>query len=169
MKTTNKTLIAALAGIVLFSFASPVQAQYNAVGDDGICASPKVRQRLTEIKSRAEAESLKPGDAIAIAADQSKDMFLDVRQIVFLKKGEPQKNQIVINDPGKIKQLVDLLHLVKSERLVCDMAWQVTFIKKTGSVETFVCKGCIEIHDKNGSERFQTPPEFYKLVQHIAE
>jgi len=86
-----------------------------------------------------------------------------------LKKGEPQKNQIVINDPGKIKQLVDLLHLVKSERLVCDMAWQVTFIKKTGSVETFVCKGCIEIRDKNGSERFQTPPEFYKLVQHIAE
>ena len=61
MKTTNKTLIAALAGIVLFSFASPVQAQYNAVGDDGICASPKVRQMLTENKSRA------------IAADQSKD------------------------------------------------------------------------------------------------
>jgi hypothetical protein len=139
MKTTNKTLIAALAGIALFSFASPVQAQNKAVGDDGI------------------------------AADQSKDIFLDVRQIVILKKGEPQKNQIVINDPGKIKQLVDLLHLVKSERLVCDMAWQVTFIKKTGSVETFVCEGCIEIRDKNGSERFQTPPEFYKLVQNIAE
>ena len=139
MKTTNKTLIAALAGIALFSFASPVQAQNKAVGDDGI------------------------------AADQSKDIFLDVQQIVFLKKGEPKKNQIVINDPGKIKQLVDLLYLVKSERLVCDMAWQVTFIKKAGSVETFVCKGCIEIRDKNGSERFQTPPEFYKLVQHIAE
>jgi hypothetical protein len=157
MKTTNKTLIAALAGIVLFSFASPVQAQYNAVGDDGICASPKVRQMLTENKSRA------------IAADQSKDMFLDVRQIVFLKKGEPKKNQIVINDPGKIKQLVDVLHLVKSDRLVCDMEWEVTFIKKTGSVETFVCKHCVEIRDKNGTERFQTPPEFYKLVQHIAE
>lgn len=157
MKTTNKTLIAALAGIVLFSFASPVQAQYNAVGDDGICASPKFRQMLTENKSRA------------IAADQSKDMFLDVRQIVFLKKGEPKKNQIVINDPGKIKQLVDVLLLVKSDRLVCDMEWKVTFIKKTGSVETFVCKHCVEIHDKNGTERFQTPPEFYKLVQHIAE
>jgi len=139
MKTTNKTLIAALAGIALFSFASPVQAQNKAVGDDGI------------------------------AADQSKDIFLDVRQIVILKKGEPQKNQIVINDPGKIKQLLDVLHLAKSERLVCDMAWQVTFIKKAGSVETYVCKGCVEIHDKNGSERFQTPPEFYKLVQHIAD
>jgi len=157
MKTTNKTLIAALAGIALFSFASPVQAQYNAVGDDGICASPKVRQMLTENKSRA------------IAADQSKDMFLDVRQIVFLKKGEPKKNQIVINDPGKIKQLVDVLLLVKSDRLVCDMEWKVTFIKKTGSVKTFVCKHCVEIRDKNGTERFQTPPEFYKLVQHIAD
>ena len=139
MKTTNKTLIAALAGIALFSFASPVQAQNKAVGDDGI------------------------------AANQSKDIFLDVQQIVFLKKGEPKKNQIVINDPGKIKQLLDVLHLAKSERLVCDMAWQVTFIKKAGSVETYVCKGCVEIRDKNGSERFQTPPEFYKLVQHIAD
>jgi hypothetical protein len=167
MKTTNKTLIAALAGMALFSFTGPVQAQYNAIGDDGIAASPKVRQMLTENKSRAEAESLKSGDAIA--ADQSKDIFLDVRQIVILKKGEPQKNQIVINDPGKIKQLLEVLHLVKSDRLACDMAWQVTFIKKTGSVETFVCKHCVEIRDKNGTERFQTPPEFYKLVQHIAE
>ena len=169
METTNKILIAALAGIALFSFATPVQAQHNADGDDGIAASSKVRQALTEIKSRAEAESLKSGDALALAADQSKDIFLDVRQIVFLKKGEPKKSQIVINDPGKIKQLVEVLHLVKSDRLACDMAWQVTFIKKTGSVETYVCKGCIEIRDKNGSERFQTPPEFYKLVQHIAE
>jgi hypothetical protein len=169
MKTTNNILIAALAGIALFSFTSPVQAQYNAVGDEGIAASSKVRQMLTEIKSRAEAESLKTGDATAIAADQSKDIFLDVRQIVFLKKGEPKKNQIVINDPGKIKQLMEVLHLVKSDRLVCDMAWQVTFIKKTGSVETFVCKHCVEIRDKNGTERFQTPPEFYKLVQHITE
>ena len=116
-----------------------------------------------------EAESLKPGVSTAIAADQSKDMFLDVRQIAILKKGESKKNQILINDPGKIKQLLDVLHLAKSERLVCDMAWQVTFIKKAGSVETYVCKGCVEIRDKNGSERFQTPPEFYKLVQHIAD
>ena len=169
METTNKILIAALAGIALFSFAAPVQAQHNADGDDGIAASSKVRQALTEIKSRAEAESLKSGDALALAADQSKDIFLDVRQIVFLKKGEPKKSQIVINDPGKIKQLLEVLHLVKSDRLACDMAWQVTFIKKTGSVETFVCKHCVEIRDKNGTERFQTPPEFYKLVQHIAE
>jgi len=103
------------------------------------------------------------------AADQSKDLFSDVQQIVFLKKGDPEKNQIVINDPGKIKQLVDALHLEKSDQRVCDMAWQVTFIKKAGRVETFVCKDCIEIRDKNGSERFQTPPEFYKLAQQIED
>ena len=139
MKTINRSLISALAGIALFSFASPVQAQNKAVGDDGI------------------------------AADQSKDIFLDVQQIVFLKKGEPKKSQIVINDPGKIKQLLEVLHFVKSDRLACDMTWQVTFIKKKGSVEAFVCKHCVEIRDKNGTERFQTPPEFYKLVEHIAE
>jgi len=70
-------------------------------------------------------------------------MFLDVRQIAFLEKGDSKKNQIVLSDPGKIKQLVDALHLVKSERLVCDMEWQVTFIKKAGKVETGVCKHCV--------------------------
>jgi hypothetical protein len=116
-----------------------------------------------------EAEPLKPGVSIAIAADQSKDMFLDVRQIVILKKGESKKNQILINDPGKIKQLLDVLHLATSNRLVCDMAWQVTFIKKAGRVETYVCRSCIEILAKDGNKRFQTSPEFYQLVQHIAE
>ena len=101
------------------------------------------------------------------AADQTNAMFLDVRQIVFLKKGEPKKNQIVINDPAKIKQLVDVLQLVKSDRLVCDMAWKVTFIKKASRVETGVCKRCVEIRGKHETERFQTPPEFWELVQHI--
>jgi hypothetical protein len=101
------------------------------------------------------------------AADQTKDMFLDVRQILLLKKGEPKKNQIVINDPAKIKQLVDVLQLVKSDRLVCDMAWKVTFIKKASRVETGVCKRCVEIRGKHETERFQTPPEFWELVQHI--
>ena len=101
------------------------------------------------------------------AADQTSDMFLDVRQIEFLKKGEPKKNQILINDPAKIKQLVDVLQLVKSDRLVCDMAWQATFIKKAGKVKTGVCKHCVEIRGKHETERFQTPPEFWELVQHL--
>jgi hypothetical protein len=102
------------------------------------------------------------------AADQTKDLFLDVQQIAFLKKGESKKNQIVLSDPAKIKQLVEAMFWVKSDRGVCDMEWQVTFTKKAGKVETGVCKHCVEIRDKKGVERFQTPPEFYKLVQQIA-
>ena len=105
------------------------------------------------------------------AADQSKLLFSDVQQIVFLKKGEPQKNQIIINDPVRIKQLMDALVLERNDLLVCDMAWQVTFIEKTAPVETWVCKGCVEIHHKNASqrERFKSPPAFDKLVEHIEE
>jgi len=103
------------------------------------------------------------------AADQTWDIFSEVRQIVFLKKGEPEKNQIIISDPVKVKQLMDALHLERNDRLVCDMAWQVTFIEKTGSIKTFVCKGCVEIHHENGTlrERFKASPEFDKLVENI--
>ena len=52
MKTINKTLIAALAGIAMFAFTSPVLAQYKPTGDDGITASPKVRALLDERKAR---------------------------------------------------------------------------------------------------------------------
>lgn len=50
MKRTNNILIAALAGIALSLFAGSVQAQYKPVGDDGIAASPKLRQQLDEYK-----------------------------------------------------------------------------------------------------------------------
>ena len=52
MKTTNKTLIAALAGIAMFAFTSSVLAQYKPTGDDGITASPKARALLDERKAR---------------------------------------------------------------------------------------------------------------------
>jgi hypothetical protein len=105
------------------------------------------------------------------AADQSKTLFSDVQKIVFLKKGEPKKNQIIISDPVKIKKLMDALQLERNDLLVCDMAWQVTFIEKAATVETWVCKHCVEIHHKSLSvvERYQTPPEFDKLVEHIEE
>lgn len=48
MKTTNNALIAALAAIALSLFAGSAQAQYKAVGDDGIAASPRLRERLDE-------------------------------------------------------------------------------------------------------------------------
>lgn len=50
MKRTNNILIAALAGIALSLFAGSAQAQYKAVGDDGIAASPRLRQQLDEYK-----------------------------------------------------------------------------------------------------------------------
>jgi hypothetical protein len=101
------------------------------------------------------------------AAEQPMALFVDVQQIVFLKKGESKKNQIVISDPGKIKQLLDVLTLEKSERLFCDMSWKVTFVTKTGRVQTAVCKHCVQISNKKGTERFKTPPEFYKLVEQV--
>lgn len=48
MKTINKTLVAAVAGIALSLFAGPAQAQYKTGSEDGIAASPKLRQRLNE-------------------------------------------------------------------------------------------------------------------------
>jgi len=52
MKNTNRFLIAAAAAILLAS-AGQSRAQYQAVGDDGIAASPKVRQMLEERKDRS--------------------------------------------------------------------------------------------------------------------
>ncbi len=76
MQTTNKTLIATLAAIALLSFAGPVRAQYKPAGDDGIAASPKVRQMLNEIKTREQAEALKPGDAIAMVCAKCKSVMV---------------------------------------------------------------------------------------------
>jgi len=58
MKTMNKILfIAALATTV--GLADRANAQYQPVGDDGIAASPKVRQMLNERKAVARTTSTK--------------------------------------------------------------------------------------------------------------
>jgi hypothetical protein len=68
MKAISKILIAALAGIALFSFASPAQAQFKPVGDDGLAASPKVRSMMMKpITSPADVLGLKDGDMVAMA------------------------------------------------------------------------------------------------------
>lgn len=54
MKNANRLLIAA-AALALFASAGQIKAQSQAVGDDGIAASPKVRQMLNERKARAAA------------------------------------------------------------------------------------------------------------------
>src|SRR5437867_2200373 len=51
MKNTNRSLIAT-AAVALFASAGQSRAQYQAVGDDGIAASPKARQMLNERKAR---------------------------------------------------------------------------------------------------------------------
>jgi uncharacterized protein YbaR (Trm112 family) len=77
MQIINKTLIAALAGIALLSFASPAQAQYKPVGDDGIAASPKVRSMMMKpITSPANAAGLKDGDMVAMACPKCKTIMV---------------------------------------------------------------------------------------------
>lgn len=50
MKTTTRVLLSTVSAAALFLLAGNAQAQYKAVGDDGIAASPKVRQFLEEQK-----------------------------------------------------------------------------------------------------------------------
>src|SRR5689334_8474171 len=52
MKTMNRKslLVAGLCALTV-SFATAVHAQYKPAGDDGIAASPKVRQMLNERKA----------------------------------------------------------------------------------------------------------------------
>lgn len=77
MQIINKTLIAALAGIALLSFASPAQAQYKPVGDDGIAASLKVRSMMMKpITSPANAAGLKDGDMVAMACPKCKTIMV---------------------------------------------------------------------------------------------
>lgn len=55
MKTTAKILVSAFSAAALFSLASNAQAQYKAVGDDGITASPRLRQILNERRMAGQA------------------------------------------------------------------------------------------------------------------
>jgi len=50
MKNSNRLLVAAVA-LALFVSAGQIKAQSQAVSDDGIAASPKVRQMLNERKA----------------------------------------------------------------------------------------------------------------------
>jgi hypothetical protein len=77
MTLTDKTLISALVAIALFSFASPAQAQYKAVGYDGIAASPKVRSMMMKpITSPADVAGLKDGDMVAMACPKCKTVMV---------------------------------------------------------------------------------------------
>jgi hypothetical protein len=70
----NRTLIATLAGIAVLSFVGQVKAQFNAKSDDGIAASPKVRQMLDGRKAQAEVKTIKLEAATAMACDKCKSV-----------------------------------------------------------------------------------------------
>ncbi len=72
MKNQNKLAIATIAAVVAISI-TPARAQYRAVGDDGIAASPKLRQQLNE-RARSTgnpqtASSVAPASYRAVATD----------------------------------------------------------------------------------------------------
>lgn len=76
MKTTNKTLTAALAALTMFAFASPALAQYKPTGDDGITASPKVRAQLDERRARLNTA---PATVASMPCPKCKDEWVSVR------------------------------------------------------------------------------------------
>jgi hypothetical protein len=73
MKTTNRTLIAALTGIAVLTLVSPVQAQYKPTGDDGITASPKVRAQLEERRAGKQPVAV---TAPSMACPKCKDAWV---------------------------------------------------------------------------------------------
>jgi hypothetical protein len=71
MKNMNKILFAAALAATL-SLANNASAQYKPTGDDGITASPKVRQMLSE-----RATATLPTSSIAVATTNSRTHGLD--------------------------------------------------------------------------------------------
>ena len=133
MQIINKTLIAALAGIALLSFASPAQAQYKPVGDDGIAASPKVRSMMMKpISSPADVAGLKAGDMVAMACPKCKTIMVTH---VNTEKGHIKTATTVPEDvcPG-CEQKFTVVGEGKDKHNV------VTHVcKKCGSTDAFCC------------------------------
>lgn len=70
MKAT--IVVAALTGIAMLSFTDSVQAQYKAVSDDGIAASPKLRERLNEY-NRSQSPAPAPVEIPQMPCPRCKD------------------------------------------------------------------------------------------------
>ena len=118
MKTTNRTLIAALAGIALLSIAGPAQAQYTPIGDHGITASPKVRAQLDDRKARL---STAPVAEASMACPKCKDAW--VNQVdptpkgakVLLSQGRPT-NKVARHLCGGCETTIGVVGLSKATR-----------------------------------------------------
>jgi uncharacterized OB-fold protein len=133
MKTINKTLIAALAGIALFSFASQAQAQFKPVGDDGIAASPKVRSMMMKpISSPADVAGLKDGDMVAMACPKCKTVMVTH---VNTEKGHIKTATTVPADmcPGCEQKFTVVSEGKEKHNIVMHVC------KKCGSTDAFCC------------------------------
>src|SRR5260370_33267125 len=73
MKTTNKTVIAAVESVALFAVPRSPQAQYKPTGDDGIAAWPKVRYQLND---RNAGINIGPAVVPAMACPMCKDVWV---------------------------------------------------------------------------------------------
>lgn len=78
MKTTSRILI--VTGIAMLMSAGAAQAQYKAVGDDGIAASPKLRERLDEYK-RNHSPAPVPAEMAAMLCAKCTDFTFAVRDL----------------------------------------------------------------------------------------
>ena len=118
MRTTNKTLVATLAGIALLSFAGPAQAQYRPTGDDGITASPKVRAQLDGRKDRLNTA---PVAVVSMASPKCRDAW--VNQVdptpkgakVLLSQGRPT-NKVARHLCGGCETTLGVVGLSKATR-----------------------------------------------------
>jgi hypothetical protein len=125
MKTT--TIMAALAGMAMFAFAGPAHAQFKSTTDDGIAASPKLRERLSEY-ARNHRPAAAPAEAVQMACPKCKDTW--VKQTDLNPKGLGARTLM-----GETTKLI-------SEHLCdgCGTHWQVTgHGKATQSVASHTC------------------------------
>ena len=133
MHTINTTPLAALVAIALISCASPAQAQFKPVGDDGIAASPKVRSMMMKpITSPADVAGLKDGDMVAMACPKCKTVMVTH---VKTEKGHIKTATTVSEDvcPG-CEQKFTVVGEGKGKHNV------VTHVcKKCGSTDAFCC------------------------------
>ena len=77
---TKTTLIVTVTAIALSLSAGVVQAQYKTVGDDGVAASPKLRERLDEYK-RNHTPAPAPARTEAMLCAKCTDFTFAVRDL----------------------------------------------------------------------------------------
>ena len=116
MKNSNRLLIAA-AALALFASAGQIKAQSQAVGDDGIAASPKVRQMLNERKARHAApeqvtiHQIAPQTTIAASPKvqqmRNERMPAPILQVVPKTAGYRATGSDGITASPKVRQMLD--------------------------------------------------------------